>query len=74
MSFISLCMQGLLKHLKCSSEKLTILRYGTLELNDRYRFLKLLVLDLTQDAFKCQVDVYWHGGGVLDTLPYTFPG
>ena len=36
MSFISLCMLGLLKHLKCSSEKLTILSYGTLELNERY--------------------------------------
>ena len=24
------------KHLKCSSEKLTILSYGTLELNERY--------------------------------------
>ena len=27
---------GLLKHLKCSSEKLTILSYDTLELNERY--------------------------------------
>ena len=39
MSFISLCIQGLLKHLRCSSEKLTILSYGTLELNERVLIL-----------------------------------
>ena len=33
----------------------------------------LTLLDLTQDAFKCQVDVYWLGGWVLDTLPYGSP-
>ena len=41
-SFISLCMKGLLKHLKCSSEKITILSYGTLELLNVRHVSKLL--------------------------------
>ena len=53
-SFISLRMYGLLKHLKCSSEKLTILSYGSLELNERckieltlFNFLFQAIFDLT---------------------------
>ena len=38
MFFISLCMYGLLKHLKCSPEKLKIFSYDTLEINERHIF------------------------------------